>query len=257
LIILRAVIKMLKELKKAVYEANLELVKKELVIYTWGNASGICREKGLVVIKPSGVDYDALTPEDLVVLDLDGNIIEGKLKQSSDTPTHLVLYKEFTQIGGIVHTHSPWATIFAQAGLSIPPLGTTHADYFYGEVPCTRKMFEKEINGDYEKETGNVIVETYKDRNINSDFVPGVLVNEHGPFCWGKNPEESVYHAVVMEEIAMMAFNTLSLRHMAADGKTGGKTSDDSSGVFQPMSPALLNKHFSRKHGKNSYYGQR
>jgi len=239
---------MLDELKNFVCEANLELVKKGLVIYTWGNASGICREKGLVVIKPSGINYDELTPEDLVVLDLDGNIVEGNLKPSSDAPTHLQIYKAFPQIGGIVHTHSCWATIFAQVGVSIPPLGTTHADYFYGEVPCTRKMLEKEINGDYEKETGNVIVETFKDKDMNPIFIPGVLVNEHGPFSWGKNPQEAVYHAVVMEEVAMMAFNTISLRHYINSGEKAPTYS---------MTPALLDKHFLRKHGKNSYYGQK
>jgi len=236
---------MLEELKQEVYEANLELVKKGLVIYTWGNASGICREKGLVVIKPSGVDYDKLKPEDLVVVDLEGNIVEGNLKPSSDTPTHLVLYKAFREVGGIVHTHSRWATIFAQAGLPIPPLGTTHADYFYGEIPCTRRMKEEEINGDYEKETGNVIVETFKDKN--PVYVPGVLVNEHGPFSWGKNAGEAVYHAVVMEEVAMMAFNTLVLKRMVL-----GKAEPE----LPSMSTALLNKHFNRKHGKNAYYGQ-
>lgn len=230
---------MLEDLKRSVFRANLELVEKGLVIYTWGNASGICREKGLVVIKPSGVDYDVLKPEDLTVVDLDGNVVEGRFKPSSDTDTHLVLYKAFPEIGGIVHTHSSWATIFAQAGKGIPPLGTTHADYFYGEIPCTRKLTEKEINGDYEEETGNVIVETFKD--INPVHVPGVLVCEHGPFCWGKDPDEAVYHSVVMEQVAMMAFNTFSLRHMSAN--------------FE-MSSVLLDKHFLRKHGKGAYYGQ-
>jgi L-ribulose-5-phosphate 4-epimerase len=234
---------MLEELKKAVFKANIELVNKGLVIYTWGNASGICREKGLVAIKPSGVDYNTLKPEDIVVLDLEGNIVEGKLKPSSDTITHLVLYKAFPKIGGIVHTHSRWATIFAQAGLPIPPLGTTHADYFYGEIPCTRKMTAPEINGDYEKETGNVIVETFRD--INPAYIPGTLVNEHGPFCWGTNVNEAVYHAVVMEEVTMMAFNTLALRNFVS-------TLD----VPVSMSSVLLDKHFLRKHGENSYYGQ-
>ncbi|NSW89754.1 MAG: L-ribulose-5-phosphate 4-epimerase [Firmicutes bacterium] len=251
---------MLEKLKEIVFKANLELVNKGLVIYTWGNASGICREKGLVVIKPSGVDYDKLKPEDLVVLDLEGNVVEGKLKPSSDTATHLILYKAFPEIGGIVHTHSRWATIFAQAGLSIPPLGTTHADYFYGEIPCTRKMTVTEIKGDYEKETGNVIVETFK--NKNPVYIPGVLVNEHGPFCWGRDADEAVYHAVVMEEVAMMAFNTLALRNFAAGlasehVKTDYKISTHmSANVSITMSPALLDKHFLRKHGKNSYYGQ-
>ncbi|NLC68812.1 MAG: L-ribulose-5-phosphate 4-epimerase [Clostridiaceae bacterium] len=201
---------MLEELKEIVFNANIELVRKGLVIYTWGNASGICREKNLVVIKPSGVDYDKLCPQDLVVVDLEGNIAEGKLRPSSDTATHLVLYKAFPGIGGVVHTHSRWATIFAQAGLPIPPLGTTHADYFSREVPCTRKLTAAEINGNYEKETGNVIVETFN--NIDPCHVPGVLVNEHGPFCWGKDAVEAVFHAVVMEEIAMMTYHTLMLK---------------------------------------------
>lgn len=204
---------MLEKLKETVFNANIELADKGLVIYTWGNASGIFREKNLVVIKPSGVDCDKLKPQDLVVLDLEGNIVEGKLKPSSDTATHLVLYKAFPEIGGVVHTHSRWATIFAQAGLPIPPLGTTHADYFLREVPCTRKMTAAEINGNYEKETGNVIVETFN--NIDPYHVPGVLVNEHGPFCWGRDAGEAVYHAVVMEEVAMMAYNTLMLKSIA------------------------------------------
>lgn len=232
---------MLDDLKKSVYDANLELVSKGLVIYTWGNASGICREKGLVVIKPSGINYGELTPEHLVVIDLDGNIIEGSLKPSSDTSTHLEIYKAFSQIGGIVHTHSHWATIFAQTGLSIPPLGTTHADYFYGEIPCTRRMSVKEISGDYEKETGLVIIETFK--NKNPMHIPGVIVHEHGPFSWGKNPQEAAYHATVMENVAMMAFHTIALRHYT-------------NAPNYPITPALLDKHFFRKHGDNSYYGQ-
>jgi len=251
---------MLEELKNVVFKANLELVNKGLVIYTWGNASGICRKKGLVAIKPSGVGYDELKPEGIVVLDLEGNIVEGKLKPSSDTATHLVLYKAFPEIGGIVHTHSRWATIFAQAGLSIPPLGTTHADYFYGQIPCTRKMTATEVNGNYEKETGNVIVETFK--GISPVYIPGILVNEHGPFCWGKDANEAVYHAVVMEEVALMAFNTLALRSFSA-GLTAKhvETDCEMSINIQPdasisMSSVLLNKHFNRKHGKNSYYGQ-
>ena len=234
---------MLEKLKEVVFEANLELVKRGLVIYTWGNVSGICRENNLIVIKPSGVDYSILKPDDLVVLNLEGDVLEGKLKPSSDVATHIVLYKAFKEIGGVVHTHSKWATAFAQAGLAIPPLGTTHADYFYGEIPCTRKMAELEINGNYEKETGNVIVETFNEKN--PYYVPGVLVNEHGPFCWGKDPKEAVYHAVVLEEVAMMAFNTLLLKNISSGQKT----------VFA-MSDALLEKHFFRKHGENSYYGQ-
>lgn len=228
---------MLEDLKQKVLEANLELVEKNLVIYTWGNVSGIDREKGLIVIKPSGVDYDKLKAEDMVVVDLEGNVVEGKLKPSSDTPTHVVLYNAFKEIGGVVHTHSEWATSFAQAGLSIPAFGTTHADYFYGEIPCTRPMTAEEINGQYEKETGNVIVETFKD--VDPLFVSGVVVNEHGPFSWGTSPEDAVYHAVVMEQVAKMAFNTISLK-----------------GNREPMDKVLLDKHFLRKHGKNAYYGQ-
>lgn len=228
---------MLEDLKEKVLEANLELVQKNLVIYTWGNVSGIDREKGLVVIKPSGVDYDKLKAEHMVVVDLEGNIVEGDLKPSSDTATHLVLYKAFKEVGGIVHTHSEWATSFAQAGLGIPAFGTTHADYFYGEIPCTRPMTEEEIKGQYEKETGNVIVETFE--GINPLFVSGVLVNEHGPFSWGTDAADAVYHAVVMEQVAKMAFNTINLK--------GNKDS---------MDKTLLDKHFLRKHGKNAYYGQ-
>lgn len=228
---------MLEDLKQKVLEANLELVEKNLVIYTWGNVSGIDREKGLIVIKPSGVDYDKLKAEDMVVVDLEGNVVEGKLKPSSDTPTHVVLYNAFKEIGGVVHTHSEWATSFAQAGLSIPAFGTTHADYFYGEIPCTRPMTAEEINGQYEKETGNVIVETFKD--IDPLFVSGVVVNEHGPFSWGTSPKDAVYHAVVMEQVAKMAFNTINLK-----------------GNREPMDKVLLDKHFLRKHGKNAYYGQ-
>lgn len=228
---------MLEDLKQKVLEANLELVEKNLVIYTWGNVSGIDREKGLIVIKPSGVDYDKLKAEDMVVVDLEGNVVEGKLKPSSDTPTHVVLYNAFKEIGGVVHTHSEWATSFAQAGLSIPAFGTTHADYFYGEIPCTRPMTAEEINGQYEKETGNVIVETFRD--IDPLFVSGVVVNEHGPFSWGTSPEDAVYHAVVMEQVAKMAFNTINLK-----------------GNREPMDKVLLDKHFLRKHGKNAYYGQ-
>jgi L-ribulose-5-phosphate 4-epimerase len=227
----------LEDLKQKVFEANLELVEKKLVIYTWGNVSGIDREKGLIVIKPSGVDYDKLKAEDMVVVDLEGNVVEGKLKPSSDTPTHVVLYNAFKEIGGVVHTHSEWATSFAQAGLSIPAFGTTHADYFYGEIPCTRPMTEEEIRGQYEKETGNVIVETFK--GIDPLFVSGALVNEHGPFSWGTDAADAVYHAVVMEQVAKMAFNTINLK--------GNKAS---------MDKTLLDKHFLRKHGKNAYYGQ-
>lgn len=234
---------MLEELKKIVLEANLELPRKGLVVYTWGNVSGIDRKKGLVVIKPSGVEYEELKLEDMVVVDLDGEVVEGDLRPSSDTPTHIELYKAFPTIGGVVHTHSEWATSFAQANLAIPAFGTTHADYFYGEIPCTRYMTSEEINGEYEKETGKVIVETFK--NINPEYVPGVLVNEHGPFSWGKDPMEAVYHSVVMEQVAKIAFNTMSLRSLRSLRS-----------VNNSMDKALLDKHFLRKHGKNAYYGQ-
>lgn len=229
---------MLRELKEAVLEANLELPRRGLVTYTWGNVSGIDRENNLVVIKPSGVSYDEMKIDDLVVVDLDGNKVEGKLNPSSDTATHLVIYKNFKEVGGVVHTHSRWATIWAQAGKSIPALGTTHADYFYGNIPCTRKMTNEEIQSDYEKETGNVIIETFKD--IKAEYVPGVLVNNHGPFCWGKDPHECVHNAVVLEEVAMMAYNTV---HLTKD--------------IESINDALLDKHFLRKHGANAYYGQK
>lgn len=228
----------LEKLKDIVLEANLELPRKGLVTYTWGNVSGIDRESGLVVIKPSGVPYEELNKEHLVVVDLDGNIIEGSLNPSSDTPTHLVIYRNFKEVGGVVHTHSRWATIWAQAGKGIPALGTTHADYFYGEVPCTRKMTASEINGEYEKETGNVIVETFEARN--PSYIPGVVVNCHGPFSWGKDAHEAVHNAVVLEELAMMAYHTCAL--------TPG---------IRPMDQVLLDKHFLRKHGVNAYYGQK
>jgi L-ribulose-5-phosphate 4-epimerase len=228
---------MLEELKKKVFDANLELVTRGLVIYTWGNVSGIDREKGYVVIKPSGVDYNIMKPEDMTIVDLDGKIIEGKYKPSSDTPTHLVLYKNFIEIGGCVHTHSEWAVSWAQAGKGIPALGTTHADYFYGEVPCTRKLTTTEINGDYETETGNVIIETF--RNLKPMEMPGVLVNCHGPFTWGSYPSEAVHNAVVLEEVAKMAFRTLKLKDVPQ------------------IDQVLLDKHYLRKHGKDAYYGQK
>jgi len=227
---------MLEKLKEEVFHANLELVKHGLVIFTWGNVSGIDREKGLVVIKPSGVSYDDIRPKDMVVLNLYGQVVEGKLRPSSDTPTHLVLYRQFEQIGGIVHTHSEWATSWAQAGKGIPALGTTHADYFYGEIPCTRKMTKLEIEKDYELETGRVIVERFKD--IDPNAVPGVLVNNHGPFSWGTDPNNAVHNAVVMEEVAKMTYRTLILNPDTT------------------MDQALLDKHFLRKHGKDAYYGQ-
>lgn len=228
---------MLEELKREVFEANLELPKKGLVVYTWGNVSAINREKGLIVIKPSGVSYDEMTVDDMVVVDLDGNVVEGSLKPSSDTPTHLVLYKEFPEIGGVVHTHSTWATTFAQAGRSIPCFGTTHADYFYGEIPCTRKLSKEEIEGEYEKETGNVIVERFK--RLNPVHTPAVVVNSHGPFSWGKDAHEAVHNSVVMEEVAKMAIRTIQLNN-----------------EIQSVDNFLLDKHFLRKHGENAYYGQ-
>lgn len=229
---------MLKYLKEQVLEANLELPKYGLVTFTWGNVSGIDRDKGLFVIKPSGVPYDEMKTEHLVILDLEGNQVEGKLKPSSDTPTHLALYNAFKDIGGVVHTHSPWATIWSQAGQSVPAFGTTHADYFYGSLPCTRPMTSDEINGEYEKETGNVIIETFK--NLNPNYIPGVLVDHHGPFSWGKDAHDAVHNAVVMEKVSKMAYHTIML---GGDGA-------------RPLSDALRDKHFLRKHGKNAYYGQ-
>lgn len=228
---------MLEELKRKVLEANLELPRQGLVIYTWGNVSGIDREKGLAVIKASGVAYEGMTVDHMVVVDLDGNVVEGSYRPSSDTPTHLVLYKSFPNIGGVVHTHSTWATAWAQAGKGIPCFGTTHADYFYGEIPCTRLMTGAEINGAYEHETGNVIVETFEDKN--PDYVPAVLVNGHGPFTWGRNPGEAVHNSVVLEQVARMAHASVMLTPNL------------------PHIPrALLDRHFLRKHGKNAYYGQ-
>ena len=228
---------MLEQLKEQVFQANLDLVKHSLVIFTWGNVSGIDRSKGLVIIKPSGVSYEKMKASDMVVVNLNGEVVDGKLKPSSDTPTHLVLYRKFQNIGGVVHTHSEWATSWAQAGKGIPAIGTTHADYFYGEIPCTRKMTKAEIEGEYEKETGNVIVERFKE--LNPDMIPGVLVNNHGPFSWGKNAEDAVHNAVVMEEVAKMTYRSLTLNP---------KTT---------MDQTLLDKHFLRKHGKNAYYGQK
>src|SRR5699024_5552010 len=197
---------MLKSLKQDVYEANMLLPEYNIVTFTWCNVSGIDREKGLIVIKPSGVEYEDLTPDKMVVVDLEGNLVEGDLKPSSDTATHLELYKAFEDIKGIVHTHSPWSVIFAQAGLDIPAAGTTHADYFYGPIPCTRQMKEEEIKTDYEKETGLVITETFEKRGISPNQVPGVIVNDHGPFTWGDSAANAVHNAVVLEQVAMMAF---------------------------------------------------
>ena len=227
---------MLEQLKEEVCKANLDLVKHGLVIFTWGNVSGIDRQSGLVVIKPSGVSYDTMKPSDMVVLNLEGKVVEGSLKPSSDAPTHLELYRQFQNIGGVVHTHSEWATSWAQAGRGIPAVGTTHADYFYGEIPCTRKMTEAEIKGEYELETGKVIVETFK--GLDPDMIPGVLVNNHAPFTWGKNADDAVHNAVVIEEVAKMTFRSLQLN------------------AATTMDQVLLDKHFLRKHGKNAYYGQ-
>ena len=231
-------VKMLEELKQQVLDANLALPKHNLVTFTWGNVSGVNRDEKLIVIKPSGVPYDQLKKEDMVVVDFDGNVVEGKLNPSSDTPTHIVLYQKFPEIGGVVHTHAPWSTSWAQAGRSIPALGTTHADYFYGEIPCTRAMSEPEINGEYELETGNVIVETFKD--INPNEIPGVLVHSHAPFSWGKDPEEAVHNAVVLEEVAKMALQTYQLNLQQTK-----------------MDQLLLDKHYLRKHGSSAYYGQK
>lgn len=228
---------MLESLKQKVYEANMELPKRGLITYTWGNVSGIDRETGYFVIKPSGVDYDLLKPEDMVVMDLEGNKIEGHLNPSSDTPTHIELYKAYPEIGGVVHTHSPWATSWAQAGRYIPCYGTTHADYFYGDIPCARLLTENEIEKNYEKNTGLVIVETIGDEN--PLFVPGILCSNHGPFTWGKDAYDAVHNAVVLEEVAKMASCTESIN------KSSSKA---------PQS--MQDKHFMRKHGPNAYYGQ-
>lgn len=229
---------MLELLRQQVLEANLLLPKFGLVKFTWGNVSGIDRASGLVVIKPSGVKYEALTAEEMVIIDLNGKIVEGKLNPSSDMPTHVELYKAFPNIGGVVHTHSPWATSFAQAGLSIEATGTTHADHFYGAIPCTRQMTPAEIAGHYEQETGKVIIETFQ--SLDPDSVPAVLCQNHGPFCWGKTPEKAVETAAVLEEVAFMQYHALQLNP----------------GLL-PMQQELLDKHFLRKHGKNAYYGQR
>ncbi len=229
---------MLEELKEQVCRANLLLPAHGLVTFTWGNVSGIDRERGLVVIKPSGVDYDGMTPQDMVVVDLDGRVVEGKWKPSSDTATHVELYKAFPACGGVVHTHSRWATTFAQMGREIPALGTTQGDYFYGAVPCTRPMTPEEIAGEYERETGKVIVETFASKDPAA--IPGVLVYSHGPFTWGKDPLEAVHNAVVLEEVAFMDWHALALRP-----------------DLPPMQQELLDKHYLRKHGKNAYYGQR
>lgn len=227
---------MLEQLKQEVYKANMDLVKHGLVIFTWGNVSGIDREKGLVVIKPSGVDYDVMKPEDMVVVDLEGNVVEGQLKPSSDTPTHLAIYRAWHEVGGVVHTHSTFATAWAQAGLDIPNIGTTHADYFHEAIPCTDDMTEEEVKGAYELETGNVIIKRFE--GMNPMHTPGVLVKNHGPFAWGKDAHDAVHNAVVMEQVAKMA----SIAFAANPNLT--------------MNPLLIEKHYLRKHGPNAYYGQ-
>ena len=231
---------MLEELKKKVYEANMELPKRGLVTFTWGNVSGIDRESGLVVIKPSGVEYEELTPDMLVVLDLDGNQVEGDLNPSSDTKTHLELYKKYPNIGGIVHTHSPYAVGWAQACEDIPCFGTTHADYFYGSIPCARHLTKEELDEDYEKNTGKIIIETFKERGIDTKAVPGVICASHGPFTWGKDAAQAVYHAVVLEEVAKMALFTRQIKGPDA----------------LPAPKHVQDKHYMRKHGPNAYYGQ-
>ena len=230
---------MLEELKIKVYEANMELPRRGLVTYTWGNVSGIDRERGLMVIKPSGVEYKALRPEDLVVLDLEGGQVEGTMNPSSDTRTHLALYRAFPSLGGIVHTHSPYAAAWAQAGRDIPAYGTTHADYFYGPVPCARNLTPEEIEADYETNTGHVIVETFQSRGIDPTHVPAVICRSHGPFTWGKDAAQAVYHAVVLEEVAKMAILTRQVRASAG-----------------PAPQRYQDKHYFRKHGPGAYYGQ-
>ena len=230
---------MLEQLKEEVCQANLELPARGVVLYTWGNVSGIDRESGLVVIKPSGVPYEGMKPEDMVVVDLDGHVVEGNLRPSSDTPTHLALYRRFPEIGGVVHTHSTHAVIFAQAGKSISALGTTHADYFYGDIPISRSLTRDEVEEDYEGNTGKVIIETIEQERKEPLAMPAVLVRNHGPFTWGKTPAEAVYHSVVLEKVAEMALHTLLLNPMAH------------------MDDFILDKHYQRKHGPKAYYGQK
>jgi L-ribulose-5-phosphate 4-epimerase len=231
---------MLEKLKEEVYEANLELPQHGLVKYTWGNVSAIDRDSGLFVIKPSGVDYKTMMPSDMVVVDLDGNVVEGELNPSSDTATHAVLYKHYSEIGGIVHTHSTWATIWAQAGLDVPAMGTTHADAFYGSIPCARFLTQEEVDRGYEVETGKVIVETFQKRGLDVLAIPGVLLHGHGPFTWGKDAKSAVVNSVVLEEVAKMNLFTRELNHFAEE-----------------LPQRILDKHYLRKHGKNAYYGQK
>lgn len=228
---------MLEALKEKVLKANLDLVKNGLVIYTWGNVSAIDRETGLVVIKPSGVSYDSMKASDMVVVDLEGKIVEGELNPSSDTPTHLAIYRAFPKVGGVVHTHSTYAVAWAQAGYDVPSLGTTHADYFHNSIPCTEALTDEQINGDYELETGNVIVERFK--GLDPVATPGVLVKNHGPFAWGKDADQAVYHATVLEKVSEMAYLTRVLNPSAS------------------ISDALVEKHYMRKHGPNATYGQK
>jgi L-ribulose-5-phosphate 4-epimerase len=230
---------MLEQLKQIVFEANMELPKKGMVTYTWGNVSAIDRESGYMVIKPSGVAYETMKPEDMVVVDLSGNHIEGKYRPSSDTATHIELYKKYPELGGIVHTHSTWATSWAQAGRDIPLYGTTHADYFYGPIPCARSLTDEEINGEYEKNTGLVIIETLGNRNIEPMSTPGILLTNHGPFAWGKDAMEAVHNAAVLEEVAKMAAYSEMINPK-----------------IKPAPKAIMDKHYLRKHGKNAYYGQ-
>lgn len=231
---------MLEQLKEEVFQANLELPKQGLVKYTWGNVSAIDRESGYFVIKPSGVDYETMKASDMVVVDLDGNVVEGELNPSSDTLTHAVLYKYYREIGGIVHTHSTWATIWAQAGLDVPAMGTTHADTFYGSIPCARFLTQEEIDRGYEAETGNVIIETFEERGLDILAVPGILLHGHGPFTWGKDAKSAVMNSVVLDEVAKMNLFTRELNSFAEE-----------------LPQRILDKHYLRKHGKNAYYGQK